>query len=82
MLLDLSFYCLGFSSPQHVVGIFNGCSTSQTNPSINQFNLSTQFICVTEPIEPTKSSDIRDRFQDDETDCIVIVFIWAVLAQD
>ncbi len=71
MLLDLSFYGLGFSSPQIVAGIFSGCSGSQVH-------LSKPYIWDSEPAKPD-SYPKREKFQDNGIDYMIIVSIGAVI---
>ena len=71
MLLDLSFYGLGLSSPQIVAGIYNGCSGSQVP-------LSESYIWDSEPAK-ANSVPTRDILQDNETDFMIIVSVGAVI---
>ena len=67
MLLDLSFYGLGFSSPQIVVGIYNGCSDSRVP-------LPTQDIC-----DPEAGTQDRYISQVNETDYMILVSVGAII---
>ena len=71
MLLDLSFYGLGLSSPQIVAGIYNGCSDSQVP-------LSKPYIWDS---EPAKADFVPERYilQDNEIDFMIIVSVGAVI---
>ena len=71
MLLDLSFYGLGLSSPQIVAGIYNGCRVSQ-DP------LSEPYSWDSEPAK-ANSVPITDILQDNEIDFMIIVSVGAVI---
>ena len=69
MLLDLSFFGLGLSSPQIVTGILNGCSTN--------YSQSTPRIWESQSGE-ANATDLNKIFADNETNYMTIVSSGAV----
>ena len=71
MFLDLSFYGLEFNSPQIVANIFSGCSDSH-------FPGSKPYIWDLAPAT-AGPMPLRNMFQDNEIDYMVIVSVGAII---